>query len=233
MQMKYIILKADDFQYDSKKSISISWLRFLNYVIENNLSACLGVIGNTIKKANDKFLYQVNDIEKSGNFELFNHGYNHFLGKWFLKSISEFKNTPLWYQQKNILKTQDIGKSELGIIFRTFGAPGNAIDHNTKTALERNNELEVWFFGIQPSTQFVLNRYTNAEYPTSNPNFIRFKESFKNERDYTVLQLHPHSWDKNQFNEFKKIINYFKEKQESFRFITAYNYFLKVQRIYN
>lgn len=229
--MKYIILKADDFKYDTKFTISVSWIRFLDYLMENNISASLGIIGNTIKKANLKFLHQVNYFAQSSNIEFFNHGYNHFLGKWFVKNISEFKNTPLWYQQNNILKTQELGKVEMDITFKTFGAPGNAVDDNTKTALERNNDIDVWFFGIKPSVKFIFDRCADAEFPTSNPKFSRFKEGITNcERDYAVLQLHPNTWDSHQFNEFKKIINFLKERNESYKFTTAYGYFAEANR---
>lgn len=226
MQTKYIILKADDFRYDPKCTISVSWIRFLNFVMENNIHACLGIIGNTISKSSQRFLYKVNDLVQGGNFELFNHGYNHFLGKSFLKNIAEFKNTPLWYQKSNILKTQELGKANIGFTFKTFGAPGNAIDYNTKVALERIYEIDVWFYGTKPSAKCVLDRHADAEYPTGNPVFTRFKESINGSKcDYAVLQLHPNTWDSHQFDEFKKIINFLMGEKELYKFITAYGYF--------
>jgi len=186
------------------------------------------MIGDTLNKSSQAFLHKVNDLVQSGNFELFNHGYNHLLGKWFFRNIAEFKNTPLWYQQRNILKTQNAGKKNIGVTFKTFGAPGNAIDSNTKAALELVSEIEVWFYGIKPSAKFVFDRHTDAEFPTGNPVFTKFRENINHKNDYSVLQLHPNTWDNNKFNEFKKIINFLVERKDTYTFITAYNYYEKI-----
>ena len=106
---------------------------------------------------------------------------------------------------------------------RTFGAPGNAIDNNTITALDSFDEIKVWFYGLDGSNKLVLERTSDMEYPAGKPDYISFLESYDSTKEYLVFQIHPNMWDENQFEEFKKIISYLKEQKITF--VLPYEYY--------
>ncbi|MCZ7612284.1 MAG: hypothetical protein M5T52_01705 [Ignavibacteriaceae bacterium] len=54
------------------------------------------------------------------------------------------------------------------------------------------------------------------EFPVGNPDFNSFLKNHSVSSNYIVFQIHPNMWDENQFNEFKKIIDFLKEEKCTF-----------------
>lgn len=149
-------------------------------------------------------------------YEFFNHGYTHsFAGanyEFFEKSTEE--------QLQSIKKTQCIVKEKTGITLIAFGAPCNHIDQNTKNAIEKVNEIKIWFYGLDDAVDKIsLKRTVNLEYSCGKISY----EFFVNELRYTqklpkilILQAHPNAWDKKSFKEFEHIVDFLEKSHCEF-----------------
>ncbi|MCU0405815.1 MAG: DUF2334 domain-containing protein [Ignavibacteriaceae bacterium] len=208
-----IILKADDVIYDDKT------------ILSNKIKASAGIICNSLQTDDARYFGLLQYLDQTGYIELWNHGYDHILDALHTDGTmyDEFQNSSLEFQKEQLRKAQTLAEEKLNITLRTFGAPGNAIDSTTMQALESFNEIKVWFFGLNGSSKLVLGRSIDMEYPVGNPDYNSFVKNHDINKEYTVFQIHPNMWDENQFNEFKKIINYLKE--EKLTFILPYDYY--------
>jgi peptidoglycan/xylan/chitin deacetylase (PgdA/CDA1 family) len=220
-----IILKADDVIYDDKTILSNNWTRFFHFVVSEKIKASAGIICNSLQTDDARYFGLLQYLDQTGYIELWNHGYDHILDALHTDGTmyDEFQNSSLEFQKEQLRKAQTLAEEKLNITLRTFGAPGNAIDSTTMQALESFNEIKVWFFGLNGSSKLVLGRSIDMEYPVGNPDYNSFVKNHDINKEYTVFQIHPNMWDENQFNEFKKIINYLKE--EKLTFILPYDYY--------
>ena len=221
-----VILKADDMVFDAKTIIPQRWISFIDYIKSKGIKASIGVIGNSLEAGNYKYFKYLKSIAASANFELWNHGYNHIYNGRYPngKPYEEFCNTPYSYQYEHISRTDSLAIKKLGIIFHTFGAPGNAIDSVTVSAVRNQKNLKVWLFGFPGSTKLNLQRFAEIEFPTGNPVYPRFINNYSSEKPSLVFQIHPNAWDETKFTEFKKIIDYLLTKKVTF--INPYDYYL-------
>ena len=227
---QFVFLKADDVKFVSPGTLSTKWKKFFEYIESKQIKASIGLIGNSLEiGTTDYYSYLIN-LENSGLFEIWNHGYSHLLngtngdGEVF----HEFWNTPLEEQKMSLMKTESLAKDKLNLTLHTFGAPGNAIDENTKEALNDISEIKVWYFGLEDSAKLVIKRVSEIEFPTHYPDYQKFIENYDPESPYLALQIHPNSWDENHFNEFKKIIDYL--IAEKVTFINPYEYYQLVHQ---
>lgn len=188
-----IILKADDFTYDYKNVLSSRWQRFIDFIASKKIKASLGIIGNSINYGNNEFYKTIKEIDHSGYFEFWNHGYSHKLDAINIqrKKYCEFQGTPVEYQTAHLLRTQNLAKERLGINLHAFCAPGNAIDKNTNKAIDAIPELDMWFFGLNGSSKLVLQRDVEIEFPAHYPDYQKFLKNYRSEEEYLVLQIHP------------------------------------------
>jgi len=220
-----IFLKADDFIFDASNIISPRWISFVNFIKSRRIKASLGLIGNSLEKGNAAYFLYLKMLDDSGYFEIWNHGYNHILNGMNQngEKFHEFWNTSYDYQKTHLLKTQYLAKEKIGITLHTFGAPGNAWDNNTLKAIEDIDEIKVWYFGPESYSKLSLKRLAEIEFPTTHPDFQKFKDNYNAQEDYLALQVHPRAWDENEFSEFKKIVNFL--IQNDVTFITPYEYY--------
>jgi peptidoglycan/xylan/chitin deacetylase (PgdA/CDA1 family) len=213
-----IILKADDLQLNQGSLLSREWLNFINLVKNKKIKASLGLIGNTLENMDRQSLKRLKDLICDDQLEIWNHGYDHVIDQvddhgdhyW------EFKNTNLEHQRQHILMTQELAKDKLGIVLKTFGAPGNAFDQNTQEALDSIDDIKVWFFGSDDSTKLVLRRFAEIEFPTHYPDYNKFIGNYISTKDYLALQIHPNSWDAIRLNEFEKIVDFLVQQKATF-----------------
>jgi peptidoglycan/xylan/chitin deacetylase (PgdA/CDA1 family) len=224
-----VILKADDWTCDSSGSVSGRWVAFVNFVREKKIKASLGIIGRSLEKGNRTYLQLIRELNKSGSFEFWNHGYDHVL---FAvnpdgEKYCEFFNTSLADQTLHLQLTQRLAKERTGVVLNTFGAPGNFFDENTAAALRKADDIKVWFFGSVQSDKMVLVRRSEIEFPAHNPDFDKFIQTYDSTQAYQVFQTHPDSWDKGRFEEFRKIIDFLISKNVAF--LTSREYFRLTQ----
>lgn len=229
-----VILKADDLIYDKEKVISENWTRFLHFVVSNKIKTSVGLIVNSLETDDERYSGLLKYLNKTGFIELWIHGYDHRLGA--TNSVGElydeFRNSSLEFQIEQLKKAFDLSKQKLGFTMHTFGAPGNAIDNSTTSALDALDEIKVWFFGVESSKKLVLGRSAEMEYPVGNPDFNSFVKDHDTKSTYIVFQIHPNMWNENQFDEFKKIIGYLKDQKLTF--VLPYEYYnLKVTKNIN
>jgi len=220
-----IILKADDLIYDGTSIIPVKWTNFFHYVVSEKIKASAGVICNSLETKDERYFGLLKYLHKTGYIELWNHGYDHLLGAKHPngEEYDEFRNSSMEYQKEQLSKAQNLAREKLNITLRTFGAPGNAIDSTTISALREFDEIKVWFFGLEGSDKLVLGRSAEMEYPVGNPDYDKFVITHNTMDEYVVFQIHPNIWDEAQFNSFKQIISYLRERNSTF--ILPYEYY--------
>ena len=224
-----VILKADDWTCGPSGALSGSWMEFVGFVGEKKIKANLGIIGRSLEKGDRSYLRLIRELDKSGNFEFWNHGYDHVLNRVDAdgKKYSEFFNASLADQTSHILITQMLAKDKTGVVLHAFGAPGNAFDDNTASALRKAGEINVWFFGPAQSDKMVLTRRSEIEFPAHNPDFEKFMQTYDSTQTYQVYQIHPDTWDRGRFDAFRKIIDYLISRKTAF--LTTQEYFRLIQ----
>jgi peptidoglycan/xylan/chitin deacetylase (PgdA/CDA1 family) len=229
---QFVILKADDIVFNSSSTISLRWIKFFDYIESKNIKASLGLIGNSLEKGDDNYYALLKELNASGNFELWNHGYTHTINGIDENGIlyNEFKNSLLEYQKEHLIKTQNLAKEKLNIVLRTFGAPGNGVDYNTVLALKEINDIDVWFFGTEKFPKTNLKRSIEIEFPAGTPDFLKFQSNYNAGNTLVVLQIHPNSWNEAMFGEFKKAIDFLMEK--NVMFINPYEYSKRYNKQY-
>ena len=222
---QFIILKADDLVAGESDAVPSRWRRFIEHIFSKNIKASLGLIGSSLEKDNRDYFSRLEDLDNSGCFEIWNHGYDHLLNgrNEGGEVIHEFFGTSYEHQKEHLLRTQRLAKEKLHITLRTFGAPGNAIDHTTLEAIEETEDIKIWLFGLPASSTLVLERSCEIEFPTHNPDYGQFLQQCDAERDYLVFQIHPNGWDDSAFYEFERIIDYLIESDATF--ITPHEYY--------
>jgi hypothetical protein len=226
---QFIMLKADDFGYDKVNVVSDNWRLFIDLIKLKKIKASLGLIGRALTEGNDQYFSYVKNLNASGDFEIWNHGYSHLLtGRDSTGHIyHEFWNTSYGIQRGSLLRTQNLAREKLNITLKVFGAPGNNIDQNTLKALNENRDIKVWYFGMDDYLNLDLRRLAEIEFPTFFPDFQQFQLHYSSEPSYLVLQIHPNAWDSKGFSEFEKIIDFLIQNNVTFINPSAYYEFLR------
>jgi hypothetical protein len=222
-----IILKADDIRYDPEHILPLRWQTFIHYIIEQDINAGLGLIGNSLKGDHPDYFKRLRDLHNGTHFEIWHHGYDHVLKGTNEKgeTYHEFSNTSLAHPLDHLQKTQDLAKEKVGITLHTFGAPGNGIDSTTCDALTHLTDIKVWFYGNPNAHLFNLKRTLNFEYPTHNPDFASFQKNYTPDLPCLVLQMHPNSWDDQRFEQFDQTIQFLLNQNTTF--VLPYDYYLQ------
>jgi len=224
MPNQHIILKADDLRYSAQTILPDAWKRFLDYIVDQGICAGLGIVGESLATEDERYFSAVRELDETGSFEIWNHGYNHHLQRVNADggTYCEFQNTPYEYQMEHLGATQALARDRLGLTLRCFGTPGNKCDANTRRAVENTPDIEVWLYGDPSSSTAVLRRFANIEFPAHEPDYRKFVGNHDPERDYLLLQGHPNSWDDPRFEQFHRVVQYLKERDCTF--VTPHSY---------
>jgi peptidoglycan/xylan/chitin deacetylase (PgdA/CDA1 family) len=219
-----VLIKLDDMR-DNEKSHS-GFLRVLALFEKYDIKGAFGVIGDSLEDNGNKNAYYqfIKKIQASNRIEFWNHGYTHKReadGK-----TTEFLGQTLDSQVKSLQKTNQLLLEKCGITVQTFGAPFNANDENTSTALEKAG-LTVWFLP-KPGTKtnaLKLENRLDMEPKTGVVSYDKFASAFTAKgvkAEYLILQGHPPLWDNKSFSEFEKIVIFLKNSKAVF--MTPYEY---------
>lgn len=209
-----IVLKLDDLKYVEGGPVSERWDDFASLIMEKQIPASIGIIGNSLEKGNESYFGWIRERNASGYFEFWNHGFDHSRIRQADLDIYEFSNSPLSDQVRTLRKTQELAREKLGIEFVTFGAPYNRIDKNTVAALEEFPEIRIWLYGPKGTNtnKIVLSRTPamGIEYPVHWPVFYHFWNNyyFYSAEPVIVIQGHPNSWSEPRLREFEMIVDY-------------------------
>lgn len=226
-----IMIKADDLAFEENTAahqelnqrVEARWEAFFHYVTEQHIKVAAGLVTVTLETANREQLALIKRICASELFEVWLHGYWLDYVDQNKKRYYEFYNTPYDYQRFALLKSRFLAREKLNLVFHTFSPSGNKFDDNTVKALSSMDEIKVWLFGDPRAGKMVLKRETDAEFPAFHPDFKKFLNNYHPDADYLVLQVHPHGWNADRFNEFKKIVAFLKDRGATF--ITPFDYY--------
>ena len=220
-----IILKLDDL---SVKQSICQFIPTMNYLVQKQIKAGLGVIANRLDSTALKTLNSyMNATNSKGEklFEIWHHGLDHVR--------PEFKGTGYGYQKSHFEQSDKMIKEILGIQMHTFGSPFNGNDSVTFRVVSENPEYEVFLFSGTESTNpdrlIHLNHRINIENGTGNPEYSLFMESYTRNRDkysdYMVLQAHPNLFSPERLDQFIRIVEFL--VAEGCEFVLPHEYFLK------
>ena len=235
---KYVILKMDDLRANNKLSYNGSWQRFVNTIRNHKIKAALGIVGEDLLKASNKYKDSLKSWHSSENFEIWHHGWDHKRKNHPPENINvgEFSGTPYNFQKKHFEESMKYAKSELGIEMKTFGAPFNQTDETLTKVLKENPEIKVWLYGKKNTTYsgLVLSRgaKNRLESSTGVVSFESFLTSYESSKTpYIVLQGHPGKWDAQSFIEFDKVVQYLKKIEVTF--MLPYQYYEELNKKIN
>jgi len=238
-----VILKADDLG-----EMTPNWGRFMHIVFKDSICASVGIITDRVKTDSSIVeIQKISDFKRINNFpiiEFWNHGFNHFKEK----NKTEFNGSTYEYQVSHLQIAQDFFKNKLQIQCHSFGAPYNRTDKNTFKALNACPEICTWF---------CLNHLEKEEKQGwKNPNNDKISSddnrivldvdyyyykvfpidkminnySKDKKKPYIVIQIHPLMWKNENFIDFEKLIDFYKQHKATF--MTPYQYYQFLHKNY-
>lgn len=226
---RIVIIKADDVRGRSDR-----WERFFALSKEKGVTVSAGIICNSLAKATKDDLDWLRSLQRAGQVEFWNHGYDH--KRWTTekgKSMREFHGTGAGHQRKHIAEGQALMKKALGTTALAFGAPFNSMDQDTYDVLNAIEEIRLIFaHGMQGLKNKVLAPMTlRGEHDgTGNPNFEKFREQYQKKADvkFTALQFHPNGFNEKDLAEYGRIIDFL--LAEGWTFMLPGEYLSKVKK---
>lgn len=223
-----IILKLDDLTAPTP-----NWTRTIEYLQSRKVKASIGIIAQSLEKGKPYYLSWIKGLESTGQFEFWNHGFDHREWEEDGKKLWEFGGTSYEHQKEHFSRSQQLAKEKLGITFHTFGAPFNRTDETTAKVLSEDPDLKVYLYGkpaqgpLLPDVLILDRCQMNIENPLFVPNSQQLKHDFEllsKKQNCFVIQGHPNAWDDTRFAEFQKLVEYLIEQRVTF--VTPYEYYL-------
>lgn len=216
-----VVLKLDDMVYQGG-DIPPRWQAVIQHLEKEKLKFSIGIICNSLETGTAAYLSSLANLAKSGNVELWNHGFDHERWQVDGKTVFEFCGPSEAQQKEHFQKSQQLGRDKLGIEFVTFGAPFNATDGSTAKLLSSFPEIQVWLYQpAKASTEKYVRLQIDVialENPVHRPNLAALKAAMEAHPDEScyVLQGHSNSWGETELAEFVRIIEFLKSKQARF-----------------
>ena len=234
---RYCILKFDDVG-NNKGRVHPKFDKVAKFLDERKLHGSFGVIVKSIEnQPNADYIawLKKNAIENGGNFEFWDHGWDHAMF-FNCKEDDDCDRTVkfhgehvagLAHQRLHLNKALDTFTKHTGLVMHTLGTAGNAGDDNTRKVLAERPEVKVWIFGKGKSTPDleVLGRWLNLEHAVGKVDYADFVKNYQRNRmkDYIVLQGHCAMWSDQHYADFTKIIDLL--QKEGWIFVTPYEYY--------
>lgn len=232
-----VILKADDLG-----DTTANWNRFMKIVADNEICAGIGIITKNITtKSSLEELKRISNLKQENNsptIEFWNHGYDHSKEG----NRTEFYGSDFEYQLSHIKKSQDYFTDSLAITCRTFSAPFNKSNSVTASALNQFPEIKIWMC-YQKNEKVDDSKWKDPQRKTIdisdqnillNVNYLYLHDfSFNNiknrynqdkKKPYILIQIHPALWDEESFDNFQKLITFYKDQKRAI-FMTPYQYY--------
>lgn len=211
-----LVWKFDDLRLGSKgkpaTGISQSVRDVAEWADQHQVPISFGIICNTLANPNPEDVAWVKShaVEHGGRIEFWHHGWDHrkAVPATGGNETCEFQQQDLAYQTCHLRDGIDAMRHATGLVFTTFGAPWNAVDATTVTAMDACPELNVWFYGPKTDQhRAVLPRTINLEYATGKVSYDLFAAQYAKASGIPclVLQGHPPLWGDNDLADFKRI----------------------------
>lgn len=230
---RFVVLKFDDMQgiNNRKTPVHSRFQRLADYIEGKKLKASFGIIAKSLEEDNPGYYAWIRKhaVENGGRFEFWFHGYDHAMDMDVAGTHckAEFSGPPYAYQSEHFARGCKLMKERVGFPFRTFGAPGNAVDATGVRVLEENPEIRIWLFGaaLTKSSKFIIPRSPELEYAVGKVSFAAFLKGYQPKRSQicVALQGHPTHWDDAMFVEVQHIVEVL--QADGRIFVTPYEYF--------
>ena len=210
-----IILKVDD----QGGEMSSGVVRFIELADRYQAVVSIGIITThlTADPQINSVYRQLHDF----GFELWFHGHTHAI----VPDVPEFQGAGLAAQMASFREGLEVAYATLGVELRAFGAPGNATDADTVTAIGYFPQLVAWLFGPDGAdglgeVPLVLPRLLNIEArigdvlpPTA---FLLRLDALLQERPEMApltLQLHPNGFDAEDLDRCGRIFQEIRQRR--------------------
>ncbi len=234
-KLQAVILKFDDYSIWAYSGYN----KLMDYLDEEQIPAGFGTVAKTFDNENEENysdtpfyegLYEetIKSLKRANNnplYEIWSHGYAH--------AEKEFSTTDYDSMKASMQKAVDT-MAKYGVEITAFGAPFNTATSTTmkmidecfpkiRTVMLFNNYITV------PDDMINIQNHAEPEIKTgviSYDYFIKNYEKYK-DADYVLLQSHPGMWDDASWTEFKKIIEFLKDRGVEFMRPTQYRDYVK------
>ena len=221
--VKIAIIKADDVRSGTSK-----WKRFFSLSRGKGVKVSAGIICNSLQNDKKGYFKWLQELQKSGWVEFWNHGWDH--KKWENEKkdkIYEFCNSGYDHQKKHFSDSQKIMKEVLGIAPVAFGTPYNKCDSVTLKVMNEDKDLKLFFGyrGKKLENQILAPMLLRGEHDgTGKPNVEKFKADYNRKKNlmFTSIQFHPNGFSEKQFEEYEKILEFL--KKEGWKFMLPAEY---------
>ena len=211
-------------------------------VSDSGICAGIGIISKNATDDNSiSEIKRVTGLLQSNNYpviEFWNHGYDHSR----IVEKYEFDGPDYNYQFGHIQSAQNFFSKSLNFTCRSFGAPFNKTSTETASAINHFPEINVWmcYQKIEnqhpkgwkdPDKEVIINtdkriildiEYASVYKFNSNEMIKNYKHDKK--KPYVLIQLHPDAWKGKSFEEFGKLIHFYKSGNRAV-FMTPYQYY--------
>ena len=215
-----VVLKVDDLATGGG-NVPRNWKRITDFAQERKIKLSIGVITQSLATANPSYLTYIKDLQKTGLFEFWFHGYDHKQWTEDGKTLQEFKGTSYAVQKDHFVKSHALAKEKLGFVFTAFGSPFNGFDDATYKVFAEDPDMKIFIYG-NPADQakipgkIILERVggVNIEDPLFVPNADKFIAGYLKHakgRSYYVIQGHPNQWNDARWAEFVKLVDYLQQ----------------------
>jgi len=223
-----VLLKADDLAFNKNFAMEGVFDKFYRRIQYHKIKASVGLMGQSLVLAGINnsalgkvqtafFLYKIKKLHDDGIIEIWHHGYDHGYPHGFKSMGIEFEGKAFDYQLEHLQLTQKLSKRRLGISLKAFGAPCNAIDALTDSALEELDEINVKFFTeFEGTSKLRVAVNTTLEAGADPLLFKTFSESYRPDIAISVIQIHPKGWNDVKWRAFDKSIKFLKAQKVKF-----------------
>ena len=220
-----------------------NWNKFIQVVIDKEICASIGIISKPLSSKNSiSEIRRISKIKQKNNFpviEFWNHGYDHSKNG----NKTEFYGTDFNYQLSHIQKSQDFFIDSLQFVSHSFGAPFNKTNSVTEAALKKHPDINVWMryqknekqnsnhYWKDPKRNVInssdRNLILHVDYLSLKDFYMdRLQKNFNKDKNkpYILIQIHPQHWDNKSFDNFIKLISFYKDQKRGV-FMTPYQYY--------
>ncbi len=211
------IIKADDIRQESPQMD-----RFIDLAREKNVKVSLGVICDSLENDPDgSYARWLSKLVKSGDVELWHHGWDHSKRDVNGATIYEFSNSGPSAQKEHLEKAEELMKEKTGVSMAVFGAPYNAMDADTAAVLnDRPDIVGVFCYNGNADSLSVLRGKVLLPMTlrgegdgTGKPDFEKFKQDYAKRGTglrFAAIQFHPAFFDQQRLGEFGQIVDFLK-----------------------
>ena len=214
-----VLLKLDDLSGKVQ-----SHLKVAEWAMKEGLKINFGVFGKSLEDPKPEYIAWLKELTKSGNFELWNHGYGGFGNADATEGVS------FEVQRDRIARTQQLSKKHLDEPFIAYGPHAAAMNADTWKAFNEFPEIKAVFgqppAGWEGKAFAIRNRVALEAMPDLKPSKQRLVDSWNKTgkgKDYIFVQGHPNVWTTDaDWQEVKAAVAFLKDQNCRFMTISEF-----------